>query len=82
MTSLSNFGWTRPSNWYIYRLIGGRACPGKGQHFGNLVPLASDRFSVKIWDIATKKVVTTLTGQDNHVVLNHSVNFVPLVTLQ
>ena len=43
-----------------------RACPGKGQNFGNLIPLASDKFTAKIWDMETKKVVRALTGPDEH----------------
>ncbi len=46
-----------------------QASPGKGQHLGNIFPLAYDKFSVKLWDISTRKVVRDLTAHtrlENH----------------
>ena len=54
-----------------------RSSPGKGQHLGTLMPLATDKFSVKLWDISTKKVVQTLKGDEEH---NVSTNLVKLKT--
>jgi hypothetical protein len=48
-----------------------RASPGKGQHFGNIIPLAFDKFSIKLWDISTGQIVQTLTGPDDHDVSWH-----------
>jgi hypothetical protein len=46
-----------------------RSSPGKGQHLGALMPLATDKFSVKLWDISTKKVVQELKGGEEHEVM-------------
>ena len=55
-----------------------KACPGKGQNLGKLIPLAYDKFSVKVWDIETKKEVHNLTGPDDHQVTK---NFNVLISL-